>query len=81
MDDILVCSSREEVLKAIKNKHKFKINSITYLNLMGDNIGSEGVKYLSDSLKSNTTINSTVLLLSHLVWGITSFTQVNRSVK
>jgi len=32
MDNILVCRSEEEVLKAIKNK-KFQINSIAILNV------------------------------------------------
>src|SRR5437660_542347 len=42
----------------LRKKRKFKINSIAQLSLVSDEIGSEGVKYLSDSLKSNTAITT-----------------------
>ena len=59
--NILICESNGEVENAIYNKRKFKIISITNLILGSCQIGSEGVKYLSDSLKSNTTITTLYL--------------------
>src|SRR2546423_853462 len=65
MADITVCSSKEDILHAIHNKKFFYLSSTlgTTLHHYDNNIGQnpDEAKYISDALKSNSTITTLYL--------------------
>jgi len=57
MAEKVICKDLKEVLDAIEKGKKFILaDTLATLDLGGSNIGSDGAKYLSDSLKVNNTL-------------------------
>ena len=54
--DRRVCKDDDEVLQAIEQKQQFSLAATLWLN--GNNIGDDGAKSLSESLKVNSTLTT-----------------------